>query len=111
VERKTPEDVNKEIGERLRAARQRARLPQQHIATVMAMTHGYTTWRQTTVGRVETGERSLQLGEALAVADIIGIPLADLVSEEPTRLEIGARRAELGRLRDLIDQRDEELRG
>jgi transcriptional regulator with XRE-family HTH domain len=103
--------VNRDIGERLRAARQRARLPQQHIATVMALTHGYTTWRQTTVGRVETGERSLQLGEALAVADIVGVTLADLVSDERPRAELGARLAELGRMSDWIEQRTAELRG
>lgn len=111
MERRSPDDVNRDIGERLRAARTRARQPQQHIATVMAMSHGYTTWRQTTVGRVEAGERSLQLGEALALADIIGIPLADLVSEEPTRLETGARLAELSRMSDWIERRTAELRG
>jgi transcriptional regulator with XRE-family HTH domain len=107
--------VNRDIGERLRAARQRARLPQQHIATVMAMTHGYSTWRQTTVGRVETGERSLQLGEALAVADIIGVTLSDLVSDELPRAELGGRLAELARvqehMQDYVQQRAAELRG
>ena len=107
---KTRKALNdKEIGQRMRTARERAGMPQQHIASVMTMIHGHR-WHQTVVGKVESGERALKLTEAVAVADIIGIPLADLVSEEPTRLERNTALVELAVLAEHIGKRIEELR-
>ena len=116
--------TDKEIGQRMRAARMRVGMSQQHIALAMTMVHdddpsnarreagGENRWRwhQTVVGKVESGERALKLTEAVAVADIIGIPLADLVSEEPTRLQRNTAIVELAVLAEQIGKRIEELR-
>lgn len=104
-----PRDLTDEqIGARMRASRERARLPQQHVAVAMAAVHGHQ-WHQTTVAKVEAGQRPMKLTEAAAVAEIIGIPLADLVSQHPSLLETGARLAELHRMQEYIERRAQEL--
>lgn len=74
--------TDKEIGERMRAARERTTMPQQHISNVMTMTRGHR-WHQTVVAKVENGDRALKLTEAVEVADILGVPLSELTGDEP----------------------------
>lgn len=56
-------------------------MPQQAVATIMVVLYGHTSWRQTTVGKVETGERQVQLAEAVALAEILGVSLTDLIGD------------------------------
>ncbi len=63
-----------------RVALLRGAMPQRHIISVMAMIHGIT-WYQSTLTRVEAGQRSLKLSEALALAKIFGVPVGALVEE------------------------------
>lgn len=65
--------------ERRRYAGQKS---QQHIALTMAAVYGHTSWHQTTVAKVESGERDVKLAEAVALAEIIGVPLSDLIGEQ-----------------------------
>jgi transcriptional regulator with XRE-family HTH domain len=44
------------------------------------------SWHPTTVARVEAGERDISLDEAVALADLLGIPLVDLLRGERTAL-------------------------
>src|SRR3712207_7531804 len=39
-------------------------------------------WRQNTVTRVENGDRPVRLAEAVAIAEILGVPLTDLAYGE-----------------------------
>lgn len=48
------------------------------------------TWRRSTVAQVETGRRSVSLAEAIALADALGVPLAELLrSEAPVDVDGG----------------------
>lgn len=54
---------------------------QQHIALTMVVVYGHISWHQTTVAKVESGEREVKLTEAVALAEIIGVPLSELIGE------------------------------
>lgn len=70
------------FGQRMKTLRDARRMPQQHIANTMTMVYGHR-WYQTTVGKIESGTRPVKLTEAVAVAAILGVPLEDLLTENP----------------------------
>lgn len=102
--------TDKEIGERMRAARERTGTPQHHISTVMTVLYRHN-WHQTVVAKVENGERSLKLKEAVAVAKILRISLSELTGDEQsTKTEEAALQIyELNRLQGQITKRLREL--
>lgn len=55
-------------------------LNQAHVATEMKR-RGFTGFLQTTVGKIERGERRVTVGEAAALADIVGVKLSALISD------------------------------
>lgn len=65
----------------LKARRTAAGISQQHVAMTMAMLYGHTNWHQTTVAKVEAGEREVRLAEAVALAQIVGSPLSQLIGD------------------------------
>lgn len=69
---------------------------------------GHSAWRQTVVTKVEAGERSLRLTEAVDLAEILGCSLHALAG-----VEQGIDRAsiELRAVRGVIDARLEDLAG
>ena len=98
------------IGQRVRELRELRGLPQQHVAMVMTLTKGYR-WHQTVVAKVERGERSLKLSEAVALADILGVPVGELTEQRGTYVERGLAIAELRALVQHIEARVAELEG
>lgn len=62
----------------LREAREAAGLSQTEVARAMKQA-GYG-WHQTTVGKVEMGQRSLSLEEAVALGRIVGLEAADVIA-------------------------------
>lgn len=79
------------FAEALREARIGARLSQDDVAEQMTE-RGYE-FHQTTIGKIERGNRRVTVGEAVELADIVGFPLALLVEKNPASLI--ARRAEI----------------
>lgn len=54
---------------------------QDSVATSMALTGGWSTWRRQTLIKIERGERPLRLAEAVTLSAIFGCTLDDLVAE------------------------------
>lgn len=77
--------LDAEVGARLRAARERVAYSQQ-IVTVHLALYGID-WHQTTVGKVESGERPVRLTELVALANVLGTPLDALVYGSSHTLE------------------------
>jgi transcriptional regulator with XRE-family HTH domain len=106
-------NLDREFGRRMRRQRERQDMPQQHIALVLEAMYGIR-WHQTTVGKVETGERGIRLAEAVAVAQTLGMPLDDLVygdaDTERKRERLERAALELIRLRDQINKRLDRMR-
>ena len=65
----------------LRVAREAARLTQQQVAEAMSG-RGYPM-RQNTISKIEAGDRLVWLGEAVALAEIVGVSLAELAAGPP----------------------------
>lgn len=88
------DDHARQVGARIRSIRERQRMPQQHLATVMSVQYGHG-WHQTHVSKTESGERPLRLAEAEHLADILGVPLGALVSDEPVDVARARREVDL----------------
>ncbi|MGE0219663.1 helix-turn-helix domain-containing protein [Mycolicibacterium sp.] len=73
----------------LKAVRESAGLAQAALADAMAK-RGFR-WHQATVYKIENGERQVQLSEALAVADILGVPLTALIHAPLSSEELARR--------------------
>ena len=69
----------------LRAAREAKELTQTQLAELMAG-KGFR-WHQATVYKVEVGERQIQLGEALALAHILGLNVEEMAAPENDGLQ------------------------
>lgn len=69
------EDAQK-IGSMIRAAREKRRYSQVDLATALNDRTG-GNYMNTTVGKIERGERSVSLNEGVHLADILGIPFDD----------------------------------
>ncbi|MFF6904505.1 helix-turn-helix domain-containing protein [Streptomyces sp. NPDC012389] len=63
------------IGDRIRAARQEAKLTQEQTALRIGMDRA-------TYNRIEQGHSAALVDSLILIADAIGVPLADLVREE-----------------------------
>jgi transcriptional regulator with XRE-family HTH domain len=73
-----PELSERRFAENLRQAREDKGISQVKLAQEMAV-RGWP-WRQQTVTRVESGQRMVRLGEALAVAEILGTSVTMLTA-------------------------------
>ncbi|MBA2768637.1 MAG: helix-turn-helix transcriptional regulator [Sporichthyaceae bacterium] len=103
--------LDETVGARIRDLRIRQGLPQGHLSTVMRVSYDFG-WHQSTLTRVEAGERPLRLSEAVAVAEILGTDVADLLGAPSATMAVRLRRArmrELSTLREHIEARLEEI--
>ena len=94
----------------LRAAREAAGLTQQQLAGHLTRL-GYSM-RQTTISKIEAGQRPVWLGEAVALADAVGASLAELVVPLPAPGELAeaiAERAGSMRRLAIADAHSNEL--
>src|SRR5919112_3465362 len=66
------------LGARMRHERERQGMTQNDLAVNLILMHDIDWWHQTTVGKVESGDRPIRLEEAVAVADLLGVGLDDL---------------------------------
>ena len=84
---------------RLREVRTKKRMTQADIAEAMSK-RGFK-WHAPTVYKVENGERQIQLGEAVTLAQILGMPVEDMVTspEFRKRMDIESAYQELLELR------------
>jgi transcriptional regulator with XRE-family HTH domain len=64
---------------RVRVLRDTAKMTQRQLAD--AMTAAGHRMHQTTIAKIEAGERPVQVGEAVALARVIGVGLDDLIHE------------------------------
>lgn len=73
--------MDAQIGERLRSLR--GGVTQEQLATSvnlkLSMWGSRERWQQSTLTRIETGERPLRLREAVAVCEALGVALDELV--------------------------------
>jgi transcriptional regulator with XRE-family HTH domain len=67
---------------RLRAVRKQAELTQKQLADLMA-NRGHKML-QSTVAKIESGERPVSIGEAVQLAEVLGASLMDLVTDDMT---------------------------
>lgn len=72
-----PDPAREALGLYIRNNRESAGLSQSQLAQHMSNAMGNKMY-QTTIGRIENGERSLSLTEAVVIADILNIPVATL---------------------------------
>lgn len=108
---------DRRLGERLRMIRVRLDLSQRDVAQAVTDRHGLG-WHQTTVAKVEAGDRPVRVAEALAVADVLGVHVDELLDQpadssearqhQATRLH--ARLHELERLQGDIGRRHRQLK-
>lgn len=88
----TPEEM---FAHRLREQRKSAKLTQAGLARLLSDLLG-TTVNSTAVTKIEKGDRTVRLDEAVAAAQALGVPLATLVSEQtPESARLDELRKEL----------------
>jgi transcriptional regulator with XRE-family HTH domain len=92
--------VDARFGRRVRAERERRRISQQQLVVRLAEAH-HLRWHQTTVAKVENGDRPVRLSEALAIAGVLDVSLADLL-DDPDAPAARQRRSE--RLQARLDE-------
>jgi transcriptional regulator with XRE-family HTH domain len=110
-ERARQRDFDATFGARLRRERERQQVSQASLAD--SLTYHGVPWHQTTVAKVEAGERPIRLAEATALARLLGIPLATLaIGHDDERGTWRLRRAiaELERVRRRVDEQIGQLR-
>jgi len=98
----SPED---HFAANLRLLRDHRELSQESLAKQMTE-RGYR-WQQATVYKIEKGERRMQLGEALAVAAILGVPvdrMAEGTGDIVALSKIKKALAELADLRQRLER-------
>ena len=83
-QRSSATDRERWFGENLRAAREQKEMSQTALAKKMAEA-GFSNFHQSTVGRIEAGERPVRLSEGQELSLILGIPLGFL-TWPPARL-------------------------
>lgn len=87
------------FAENLKALRKAAGMSQDEFAR--AMTRRGIRWHQATVYKVENGERQIQLGEADAAAQILGVPLQQMIrAETETAVQVQRLRLRQQKMRD-----------
>ena len=75
----TRDPRREELGNYIRSIREEKNLTQTQLAERMAEALG-TGIYQTTVGRIENGDRALSLSEAAVLADTLNVPISSLAS-------------------------------
>ena len=81
-----PSDFSDAIfARRLRAVREASGMTQQQLADAMARTGNKI--HRSTIGKIESGDRPVTIGEAVQLAGILGIPLVELVTEHAADAE------------------------
>lgn len=102
------DDPDTIFARRFRALREAAELTQRQVAD-QASLDGYRM-HQTTVAKIEAGERPVIIGEAVTLARIIGVDLADLLTPPPAdhdvQLAIAALEAARRNVAHLAADRD-----
>jgi transcriptional regulator with XRE-family HTH domain len=88
---------------RLREARESSGISQDALA--QHMTEIGFKFHQTTVNKIERGERKVPVGEAIALADAIGVSLEQMLEPEDPEFEALTRTTEVSILR-LLDTTD-----
>ena len=85
-------------------------MPQSHIALVLKLLYGHQ-WHQTTVAKVEAGERPVKLTEAVAVSYVLGVPLDQLIDGQNMHVPASKQMAlaELTRMEQYLERRRREL--
>lgn len=81
------------LARRVRALRETSDLTQREIADKMTAA-GYRM-HQTTIAKIESGERPVYVGEAVALAGILGVSLEQLLTEPPEGLERNLAEAQI----------------
>jgi transcriptional regulator with XRE-family HTH domain len=66
------------FGGRMRQERERQGLTQGSLVGSLILMHDIDWFHQTTVGKVESGDRPIRLEEAVAIADLLGVGLEEL---------------------------------
>jgi len=87
-----PEEDDGRFAERMQQIRERLGISQSALVGRLR-DNGWSKVHQTTVSRIEKGERPVRLGEARAIASALGVPLSRLVEPDPASFV----RAELSR--------------
>jgi transcriptional regulator with XRE-family HTH domain len=90
------EDPQRILGMRLRALREAAGLSQGQLA--QRMTDAGFSMHQTTIGKIELNERDVSVNEAVALASVLGVALADLLADPELDAEAADLQAELQRV-------------
>jgi transcriptional regulator with XRE-family HTH domain len=81
-----PAETSDEIfARRLRALRETAGLTQQQLADRMSAAGN--RMHRSAVAKIESGDRMVSIGEAMQLAVVLGIDLADLVTDRATHAE------------------------
>jgi transcriptional regulator with XRE-family HTH domain len=87
---------------RLRDTRAVAGLTQQQLADRMTAA-GHKMFRSQ-IGKIENGDRPVTISEATALADALGVTLADLATDLAATMRNSARIAALTQIRSLTEQ-------
>jgi transcriptional regulator with XRE-family HTH domain len=77
-----PEEDDGRFAERMQQYRERLGISQSALVGRLRE-NGWSKVHQTTVSRIEKGERPVRLGEARAIASALGVPLSRLVEPDP----------------------------
>lgn len=70
--------IDEAVGRRVRQLREEKCWSQLHLAT-LAVSKGLNSWRRPLIANLEAGRRRLDLGEAIVLASVFGVPVADLL--------------------------------
>ncbi|OFT91064.1 helix-turn-helix domain-containing protein [Corynebacterium sp. HMSC28B08] len=69
--------IKPEVGEEIRRLREEAKITQTGLAKYLNEVLG-AKYHQTTVGRMENGDRSISLPEATVIAELLNVPVSQL---------------------------------
>jgi len=96
-----PDEAERRLAANLRILREARDISQAKLAQEMLARDW--PWRQQTVARVENGQRMIRLGEAIALASILGVSLGYLTRSGPDALEVEKIRGAGVRLRESCE--------
>jgi transcriptional regulator with XRE-family HTH domain len=96
-----PDEAERRLAANLRILREGRGISQMKLAQEMAARDW--PWRQQTVARVESGQRMIRLGEAVALASILGVSLGYLTRPGSDAIEVEKIRGASVRLRESCE--------
>lgn len=105
------------FGTRVRTLRKNLEKSQQDIAEALAARHGLNL-HQTAVAKIEAGTRPVKLTEALAIADVLGVHVDELLdrpqdssaADQQLRAELHARLSEVQTITRDLGKRERQLK-